>query len=289
MTISSVSQWSATIAADNNDLNDIPLDENLMKGPHVNDAFQELMKQAKAGFALNASPALTGTPTVTSTDAGAAAGPSVVLYRNSASPADLDIIGEVVLRGKNGSAADADYVKLQGVINKSAANESGGYQFVRRGSGTEAAVYVYSSTAAYGHTFTGGLSSSGSLQVGGGAAIAVLDSGTYTPTATLSTNMAAATPTVAIWLRVGNMVMVAGAITLDVTTTGISSEVDLSLPVASDFASSADLAGSGSAQTIAVEAQAIFANVASNRATMQYLANTAASHVARFTFMYQVI
>lgn len=52
MTISSVSGWDASTEANNTDLNDIPLGENLTKGPHVNGLIRELMKQAKAGFAL---------------------------------------------------------------------------------------------------------------------------------------------------------------------------------------------------------------------------------------------
>ena len=53
---------------------------------------------------------------VSSTDAGASADPTLTLYRNSASPADWDILGEIIFRGRNwdGSATvhDVDYAKL---------------------------------------------------------------------------------------------------------------------------------------------------------------------------------
>ena len=49
---------------------------------------------------------------VTSTDAGATAAPDVVFYRNSASPAASDIIGNIVFRGKNSIAVDKDYAAI---------------------------------------------------------------------------------------------------------------------------------------------------------------------------------
>lgn len=48
MTITAYAQWDGTTAANNVDLNDIPLVENNMYPRHVNNAFREMMKQLKA-------------------------------------------------------------------------------------------------------------------------------------------------------------------------------------------------------------------------------------------------
>ena len=48
------------------------------------------------GFSGTGDGAITGDLTLTSTDAGAADDPSLILYRNSASPADYDDIGEII-------------------------------------------------------------------------------------------------------------------------------------------------------------------------------------------------
>ena len=49
---------------------------------------------------------------VESTDAGATDAPDVVFYRNSASPAASDVLGDLVFRGKNSAAASIDYAKI---------------------------------------------------------------------------------------------------------------------------------------------------------------------------------
>jgi hypothetical protein len=51
-----------------------------------------------------------------STDADANIGPHLVLYRNSGSPADADLLGEVDFRGRNDNSQDEDYVTLNGKI-----------------------------------------------------------------------------------------------------------------------------------------------------------------------------
>jgi len=51
-----------------------------------------------------------------STDAGASSAPDLVLYRNSGSPADNDLIGQIVFRGKNSAAADIDYFRIESLI-----------------------------------------------------------------------------------------------------------------------------------------------------------------------------
>ena len=72
----------------------------------------------------------------------------------------------------------------------------------------------------------------------------VIESGTYTPTITLITNLDSATITTAYcrYSRVGNVVSVSALATVNLTATG-NSNFTMSLPVASTFNFTADLIG----------------------------------------------
>ena len=50
--------------------------------------------------------------TLESTDTGASVDPSLILYRNSDSPADSDDIGEIIFRGRNDNSQDVDYIQM---------------------------------------------------------------------------------------------------------------------------------------------------------------------------------
>jgi hypothetical protein len=54
--------------------------------------------------------------TVTSTDAGASANPILDLYRNSASPAVNDVLGQLIFNGKDSAANKQEYASIQAVI-----------------------------------------------------------------------------------------------------------------------------------------------------------------------------
>lgn len=73
-------------------------------------------------------------------------------------------------------------------------------------------------------------------------AVATLNSGTYTPTISNTTNVATSTSAIFQWLRIGNVVTVSGAVTVDPTTTG-DTRLSLSLPVASDFTTATQCSG----------------------------------------------
>jgi len=68
--------------------------------------------------------------------------------------------------------------------------------------------------------------------------------GSYTPTLFNTTNVAASTAYVTNWYRIGNTVTVWGQVDIDVTTTAINTVLGMSLPIASNLAAAADLAGS---------------------------------------------
>jgi hypothetical protein len=54
--------------------------------------------------------------TLTSTEAGATSGPDLVLHRDSASPADNDLIGTIIFRGEDDGSAATDYASIQAQI-----------------------------------------------------------------------------------------------------------------------------------------------------------------------------
>lgn len=66
------------------------------------------------------------TVTLTSTDAGATTGPSINLFRNSASPAASDELGQVLFQGKDNAAGTVNYGRIYGSISSTTNNlESG--------------------------------------------------------------------------------------------------------------------------------------------------------------------
>ena len=54
--------------------------------------------------------------TIVSTDADANVGPSLNLYRNSSSPADADLVGNVKFQGENSAGETIDYVTINGRV-----------------------------------------------------------------------------------------------------------------------------------------------------------------------------
>jgi hypothetical protein len=112
-------------------------------------------------------------------------------------------------------------------------------------------------------------------------------SGTYTPTLTNSTNVAASTAYVCQYMRVGNVVTVSGQVDIDPTTTG-GTEVRLSLPVASYFTLANQVGGTFNS-TVAQVGGAIFANTSNDDARFIYSATLTTNTSFYFTFTYRVI
>jgi hypothetical protein len=76
---------------------------------------------------------------VTSTDALATAAPDIVFYRNSASPAASDFIGNIVFRGKNSAAVDKEYASINTqLISPTSSAEQGSIIFNTMNAGTSA-------------------------------------------------------------------------------------------------------------------------------------------------------
>lgn len=84
----------------------------------------------------------------------------------------------------------------------------------------------------------------GTLVMGGGASIDIMDRGTWVPTLTLTTNLAAGSGGTSYWIRFGNYVWCWGSVTLDPTASG-AVNFNMDLPVASNFAGSNEAHGTG--------------------------------------------
>ena len=114
-------------------------------------------------------------------------------------------------------------------------------------------------------------------------------SGTYTPTLTNTTNVAASTAFVARYIRVGSQVTVYGTANIDPTLAAPTTTVmKISLPIASDFTGSAQCAG------VAIDGPssqvgAISADATDNVASLTYPATSTAEATWRYTFGYTVL
>jgi hypothetical protein len=120
------------------------------------------------------------------------------------------------------------------------------------------------------------------------AAIAALNlaSGTYTPTLTNVNNLTSSTALQCQYLRVGATVTVSGAATINVTAGAASTQLGISLPVASSLGAVEDCGGVGSTAT---ESFMIFADITNDRAQLQNTASVTGSQTVYFSFSYQVI
>ncbi|MEC8550345.1 MAG: hypothetical protein VXY93_07615, partial [Pseudomonadota bacterium] len=74
-----------------------------------------------------------GDLTLTSTDSGAAAAPTIRLQRDSSSPANQDVLGQVLFGGKDSNIADENYASVAGkIIQAGAGGEHGAIQITTR-------------------------------------------------------------------------------------------------------------------------------------------------------------
>lgn len=118
---------------------------------------------------------ITGNATVTSTDDGSSAGPDLILYRNSASPADADYIGQIQFKGRNDNSADEIYAKVTGKItDASNGTEDGLIETAIKGGGSFTIVSRQRSDE---------------LQLINGVGLSVAGATTLTGAATLSSNL----------------------------------------------------------------------------------------------------
>lgn len=121
------------------------------------------------------------------------------------------------------------------------------------------------------------------------AALPTLAHGTYTPVLTPGGNVDAATPFECMYSRVGDVVTVAGRVSIDATAGATLTTVTLSLPIASDLQTLDDLMGSGAANFTTSHVPArIIGDAANDAATFTCSPPTGAVSNYAFTFVYRV-
>ena len=75
---------------------------------------------------------------ISSTDTSDAAGPQLQLYRNSASPADADYLGQIAFQGENDAGQSTLFGKITGkILDASDGSEDGGFEFAAQKAGTQ--------------------------------------------------------------------------------------------------------------------------------------------------------
>jgi len=98
-----------------------------------------------AGYITNS---VTSDLTITSTDAGSSAAPELELYRNSASPADADYLGQLKFTGESDDGSKEVYAKITGKISDaSSGTEDGIIEFAHKKAGSNVITARFTSTA----------------------------------------------------------------------------------------------------------------------------------------------
>lgn len=120
------------------------------------------------------------------------------------------------------------------------------------------------------------------------AKVSVATSGTYTPTLTNTTNIAASTTYVAQYLRVGSVVTVSGRVDVDPTALG-SVVLEMTLPIASNFAAIQQCAGVAADPSVSGQSAAIYAEVTNDKAVMAWITTDITNQAMYYTYTYQVI
>jgi hypothetical protein len=118
-----------------------------------------------------------------------------------------------------------------------------------------------------------------------------LDAGTYTPTLTNTTNIAASTARKCQYMRVGNTVTVSGTVTVQATAGFSDAVLGISLPVASNLATAYDLAGAVTSYSGSTghDSPSLSADTTNDRASMRWVCSGTLSFDYTFTFSYEVL
>jgi hypothetical protein len=114
-------------------------------------------------------------------------------------------------------------------------------------------------------------------------------SAAYTPTLTGVVNYATGTPRLTNFMRVGNMVHVAGQCSIDPTSSGTALVFGMSLPVASNFTTAFQCGGSGATDTSDNSPVYIAGDSTNDRAQLSYTPAIAGIHDLSFSFSYIVV
>jgi len=117
-------------------------------------------------------------------------------------------------------------------------------------------------------------------------------SGIHTPTATNGTNVSASTPGQTQYMRVGNTVTVSGYIEITCTSANASSQIDLTIPIASAFTNTVQLSGTTLEAVTGVASPGhgtISSQATDDRLTIDFTPRATGSLSYRFTYTYQIL
>jgi len=126
---------------------------------------------------------VTGDLTLTDTTADSAAGPELLLYRNSSSPADADYLGQIKFQGENDNDEQINYAKITGKISDASdSSEDGILEFAHIKAGSQTITGRWKSTelqllndtdfsVAGDSTFTGSIDVDGGADISGGSGL----------------------------------------------------------------------------------------------------------------------
>lgn len=121
------------------------------------------------------------------------------------------------------------------------------------------------------------------------AALTGIASGTYTPTLTNVANLGASTAFACQYVRVGSVVTVSGKVAVDPTAPAAATELGISLPIASAFATEQQCGGTAFCPAIAGQGAAILADATNDRAAMRWVASDITNQTMAFSFTYQIV
>jgi len=111
----------------------------------------------------------------------------------------------------------------------------------------------------------------------------------YTPTLTNTTNITSSTPAICQYFQVYNTVTLSGQVTIQATAIG-ACNLKMTLPVASNFTSSGQAAGTFATTTAGGTAQgAILADITNDQFEFRFNATNTTSTVYAFTATYQLV
>lgn len=112
---------------------------------------------------------------------------------------------------------------------------------------------------------------------------------TYTPTITNGANVDASTAYACQYFRVGNTVTISGKIDIDPTSTATSTDLTISLPIASDFGNDYEAGGVGFCGRVAGLGFALYAEPTANELKIEFVSANTIDRGYFFTVTYQIL
>jgi hypothetical protein len=125
------------------------------------------------------------------------------------------------------------------------------------------------------------------LQVNGTAVSTVWSDGVWTPTLTNVTNVGSSTTYECQWMRIGSTVTVSGMLDIDATSVG-TTQVGISLPIASNFAAVEKAAGTAKSNSTTEGSAHVYADTTNDRLALVFTCVDTATQLWRFTATYRI-